>query len=224
MSSIDRSNGDSARLSNTQPASDASRSDRAGAGPRVQAAAGGRSPGELRDQAKWFKQLLSGPLTARELAALAARGSAAALGGSPLDTEEGDDGSDGLSGGAQHQDLDVSAMLTAQHAVSQGPVPQAAIATGAPDLTLAELIEKHIRRALSSQQAGRGSAAQELRLELSDAVLPGASLALRRTEGGWKLSATADNHRTLEQLNRYAPALVERFERASLGRLEIEIA
>jgi hypothetical protein len=164
---------------------------------------------------------MSTPLTARELADLAARGNATELARWALDDTR--DTFKDSSDDSQRSDVDVSAMLGAQHAIDQGPPPQAVVAAGAPDLTFAELVEKHVRRALASQEASRGSPGGEMRIELSDAVLPGTALALRRTSEGWRLSATSDNRQSLDRLNQYAPALVERFARASLGRLEISV-
>jgi hypothetical protein len=86
---------------------------------------------------------------------------------------------------------------------------------------LTQLIEIHVRRTLLSMSAD-GTGTDEVRIELSDAVLPGTSLALRRLPGGWQLSAVADNSQSLQRLTRFAPALVKRFAAASLGSLEIQ--
>jgi hypothetical protein len=184
-------------------------------------------PADLDQQAQAFRALMLGlPLTAAQLAGLSARGN---LG--PWTADDGSSGprSDGLqqtlSDDWRRREVDVSMMMAAYRAIDQGAVAniQAASAPTAPDLSIAELIEKHVRRALASQEARRTSAGGEVRLELSDAVLPGAALSLRRTADGWQLSATADNKQSLERLNEFAPALVRRFAQASLGRLEISI-
>lgn len=111
-----------------------------------------------------------------------------------------------------------------------GGLPQASIGvaesapatpTGAPDPAVSQLMEWHIRRILAS--AGSERAEGEIRIELSDAVFPGTALTLKRTADGWHLAATADNRHSLDALNRFAPALVERFAQASLGRLQVTL-
>jgi hypothetical protein len=69
----------------------------------------------------------------------------------------------------------------------------------------------------------RSSTDGEVRIELSDAVFPGTALSLKRTADGWHLNATADNRQSLDKLNHFAPALIERFARASLGHLQVSL-
>jgi hypothetical protein len=184
-------------------------------------------PADLDQQAQLFRALMSGlPLTAAQLAGLSAQGN---LG--PWTAADGSSGpqSDGLqqtlSDDWRRREVDVSMMMAAQRSMDQGAIANIQAASGppAPDLSIAELIEKHVRRALALQETRRTSAGGEVRLELSDAVLPGTALSLRRTADGWQLSATADNKQSLERLNEFAPSLVQRFAQASLGRLEISI-
>jgi hypothetical protein len=113
--------------------------------------------------------------------------------------------------------------LQQQASIGAGHASQTAAATpsGAPDPAVAQLMEWHIRRILAS--AGSDRAADEIRIELSDAVFPGTALTLKRTADGWHLAATADNRHSLDELNRFAPALVERFAQASLGRLQVTL-
>ena len=110
-----------------------------------------------------------------------------------------------------------------QGAMGAAHIPQqaAAMSAGAPDPAVAQLMEWHIRRILAS--AGSERAESEIRIELSDAVFPGTALTLKRTADGWHLAATADNRQSLDELNRFAPALVERFAKASLGRLQVTL-
>jgi len=119
---------------------------------------------------------------------------------------------DAAGGGMQQQ-----ASIGAGH----GSQPSVSTPTGAPDPAVAQLMEWHIRRILAS--AGSDRAADEIRIELSDAVFPGTALTLKRTPDGWHLAATADNRHSLDELNRFAPALVERFAQASLGRLQVTL-
>lgn len=118
---------------------------------------------------------------------------------------------DATGGGMQQ------ASIAAEH-LSQ---PAASTPAGAPDPAVAQLMEWHIRRILAS--AGSDRAADEIHIELSDAVFPGTALTLKRTPDGWHLAATADNRHSLDELNRFAPALVERFAQASLGRLQVTL-
>jgi hypothetical protein len=99
--------------------------------------------------------------------------------------------------------------------------PSLSAPTGAPDPAVAQLMEWHIRRILAS--ATSEGADGEIRMELSDAVFPGTALTLKRTADGWHLAATADNRHSLDELNRFAPQLVERFAEASLGCLQVTL-
>lgn len=116
-------------------------------------------------------------------------------------------------------ELDVSSQLSSQHVIDGATPAQVIAAAGAPDLTFAELVEKHVRRALAS--ATDDGAGGEMQIELSDAVLPGTALSLRRTPQGWQLLATSGNKQSRETFVRFAPALVARFAQCSLGRLQI---
>jgi hypothetical protein len=161
---------------------------------------------------------MSGTLSARQLADLV-------TGGGTLGAEEATDGEDldalrRLLDRSRGQDPDVAASLTMQHAIEQGPPAQSVAAAVAPEMTFAELVEKHIRRILASQPAS-GATGGEVRIELSDAVLPETALALRRTPDGWQLVASSRNRQSQETLSRSAPALVERFAQSSLGRLQV---
>jgi hypothetical protein len=196
-------------------------------------------PADVRQQAVLFRSLMDAPITVRQLAELAARntdvevperGAGADLGPwtpdqltldrwTPADSRNG---FQDLADRSHQSAVDVSAMLQAQHLIDQGPGSQPAAPAGAPDPSIAELIEKHIRRALASVQA-RSSTDGEVRIELSDAVFPGTALSLKRTPDGWHLNATADNRQSLDKLNHFAPALVERFARASLGHLQVSL-
>ena len=131
-----------------------------------------------------------------------------------------------MSGTRRDRVFIVLATLSATEAVAMAqragpPQPAAPVPTGAPDPAVAQLMEWHIRRILAS--AGSERAESEIRIELSDAVFPGTALTLKRTADGWHLAATADNRQSLDELNRFAPALVERFAQASLGRLQVTL-
>jgi hypothetical protein len=192
----------------------------------------------VRQQALLFRSLMDAPITVRQLAERAARNAPVELvergAGAKLDEWTPDLGQDrwtladsrngfqDLADRSHPAGVDVSAMLQAQHQIDQGPGYQPAAPAGAPEPSIAELIEKHVRRALASVEA-RSSTDGEVRIELSDAVFPGTALSLQRTSEGWQLTATADNRQSLDKLNHFAPALVERFARASLGRLRVSL-
>jgi hypothetical protein len=114
----------------------------------------------------------------------------------------------------------VAPFLTPHWPVLPAPLVQAPLPSAPPDLTFAELVQQHVRRTLALQ-AMDGSVEDEVRLELSDAVLPGTTLSLRRTCAGWQLLATTDNRQSRDKLSRFGPALIARFAQASLGSLEI---
>jgi len=191
-------------------------------------------PADVRQQALLFRSLMDAPITVRQLAELAARDADVEVperrAGATVDpwTAERWTPADArnelqdLAARSHLSAVDVSAMLQAQHQIDQGPGCQPAAPAGAPDPSIAELIEKHVRRALASVQA-RSSTDGEVRIELSDAVFPGTALSLKRTPEGWHLNATADNRQSLDKLNHFAPALIERFARASLGHLRVSL-
>jgi hypothetical protein len=196
-------------------------------------------PADVRQQALLFRSLMDAPpITVRQLAELAGRNADVEVAergaGANLDPWAPDQGSlerwtpadsrggQDLADRSHQSAVDVSAMVQAQHLIDQGPGWQATPVAGAPDPSIAELIEKHVRRALASVEA-RSSTDGEVRIELSDAVFPGTALSLKRTSEGWQLNATADNRQSLDRLNHFAPALVERFARASLGHLRVSL-
>jgi len=187
-----------------------------------------RSPEELREQGRAFRDLLagkggsSGTLTPRELADLAAKASGAKPFELPPAAASGRDEFWRLTGDARHDNPDAAVMATVHHVVEQGPTPQAVTTAGAPDMTFAELVEKHIRRALATERVASTSGG-EVRIELTDAVLPGMALSLRRTTAGWQLVASGKNPQSRDTLQEFAPALVARFERSSLGKLDISL-
>ena len=171
-----------------------------------------RSRVDVQQQSRQFRSLMGTPLTGRQLADLTARNG---LRGSRNEFPA-------LSYDPRFRYPDGSAPQSMLPVFNQEPQAPA-VATSGPDPTFAELVEKHVRRALASQEVARTSPGEEVRIELSDAVLPGTAVTLRRTSGGWQLWAKTDNRQSLERLNQFAPALVERFARASLGRLDISL-
>jgi hypothetical protein len=199
-------------ISSSTPSSSAPSNSTSGSGTPAQGTttgAGGPSPDgpDLREQGMLFRSLLESPLTARQWADFSSYRSLQDL--------------------SHDQGGDASAMLQGQGQALIDPGPgfqpaAAAAAPGGPDPAIAELIERHIRRALASVDAE--SQDGEIRIELSDAVFPGTALTLKRTADGWQLTATADNRQSLDELNHFAPDLVERFEKASLGRLHVTLA
>jgi Type III secretion protein (HpaP) len=100
------------------------------------------------------------------------------------------------------------------------PEPNTAISPPDPGLSLTELIELHVRRTLLSTSAD-GMGADEVRIELSEAVLPGTTLSLKREPGGWQLAVVTANPQSRERIDRHADALVKRFAAASLGFLRV---
>jgi hypothetical protein len=178
-----------------------------------------KQQGRLDQQSQLFRDLMAGRMTAWQLAELASRGGSAALAPAVLQSA---DQQSGFADDPRHASVDVAALMAAERRVDAGPPAHSITATASPDRAFAELIEKHVRRVLASREA-RGSHGGEVRIELSDAVLPGTALLLKRTSSGWQLSATSENRQSLDMLEQFAPALVERFARASLGRLDVSL-
>ena len=118
------------------------------------------------------------------------------------------------------EDADASAALPAAPTPATADAAAAAGAAAEADGSLAELFERHVRRALLAVGSDPSSG-EEIRIELSDAVLPGTALSLRRATGGWQLLVSGDNRQSLERIARHGPSLVKRFASASLGSLEI---
>jgi hypothetical protein len=87
---------------------------------------------------------------------------------------------------------------------------------------LAELIEKHVRRMLVSEDASHGGRDGRVILSLADGALAGADLVLSRGESGWTLHAGALDARQAETMKRCAPDLVKRFAASGLGTISIE--
>ena len=116
---------------------------------------------------------------------------------------------------------DVASLLVAsqvlQMATPDAPGAQAVVD---PEPTIAELIERHVRRTLATHSS-RDGAGEEVHLELTDAVLPDTQLSLKRGPSGWQLLAVTGQRGSLERLAEFAPELVERFAHACLGRLEV---
>jgi len=164
-----------------------------------------QTPADLAARAEAFRALMAGlPLTEEQQAMLGGHHSG--------------------SGDLKRRGVDVSEMLAMQRTIDLAfpPVVQTPPTSVPPDLSIAELMDKHVRRTLASQGTSPARAG-ELRLELSDAVLPGTSISLRQTTDGWQLLATTDNRQSLDKLNECAPELVKRFSQASLGHLEVSV-
>jgi type III secretion system (T3SS) protein HpaP len=173
-------------------------------------------------QGKLFRSLMSEPDTVERQSADLVRG-----GSVPARQQDDDDSGDnnygGLGDGLHRGDVDIAAQLLAQRLLEAGSLLQGTpAAAAAPDPTFAELMVKHIRRALVSADAADDSGG-EIRLEMSDAVLPGTVLSLRRTEEGWQLHAVTANPESRQTLSRFAPTLVARFAQGSLGPLRISL-
>lgn len=115
---------------------------------------------------------------------------------------------------------DAAAMQQAQLHAASAPAPATAAPAFGP--ALAELIEKHIRQMLVSENAGRGARGGEVLLRMSAAALPGTDLWLSRTERGWKLRADVRSRDSYQSILNGSPKLVQRFAERNLGELEIE--
>jgi Type III secretion protein (HpaP) len=183
---------------------------------------GGQPDALVLQQGKLFRSLMSGPDSADRRPELLVRG-----GLLPARQEQEDDGDSplggGLGDGLHRGEVDVAAQLLAQRLLEVGTQLQATpAAAGAPDPTFAELMVKHIRRALVAADASDDSSG-EIHLEMSDSVLPSTVLSLKRTEEGWQLHAVTTNPESRQALTRFAPSLVARFAESSLGQLRISL-
>jgi len=182
---------------------------------------GGAPDSFVLQQGKLFRSLMSGADTTERRSDWLVRGGLV-----PARQEQEDDGESpfgGLGDGLHRGEVDIAAQLLAQRLLETGAQLQGTPApAAAPDPTFAELMVKHIRRALVSADAADDSAG-EIRLEMSDSVLPSTTLSLRRTEEGWQLHAVTANPESRETLTRFVPTLVARFAQSSLGQLRISL-
>lgn len=184
--------------------------------------ASGQPDAFVLQQGKLFRSLMAGPDPGERRPELLLRGGAVPA-HEQDDDDSGESGYGTLGDGLHHGNVDIAAQLLAQRLLEAGPQLQGTpAAAAAPDPTFAELMVKHIRRALVSADAADDSGG-EVRLEMSDAVLPGTILSLRRTEEGWQLHAVTANAESRHTLTRFAPTLVERFAQGSLGQLRISL-
>jgi hypothetical protein len=87
---------------------------------------------------------------------------------------------------------------------------------------LADLIEKHVRRMLVSDDAAHGGREARVMLRIGDGVLAGADLVLTRGERGWLLHADVGNERQAEAMRESAPDLARRFAASGLGAISID--
>jgi hypothetical protein len=173
-------------------------------------------------QGKLFRSLMAGPDSEERRPEFLVRGGSVPA-REQADDDSGESDYGALGDGLRRGNVDVAAQLLAQRLLEAGPQLQGTpAAAAAPDPTFAELMVKHIRRALVSADAADDSGG-EVSLEMSDAVLPGTVLSLRRTEEGWQLHAVTANAESRQTLTRFAPTLVERFAQGSLGQLRISL-
>ena len=219
VNSLSNSSPNNARATNTT--SDAKATTSSDASP-ADADGSGQPDSFVLQQGKLFRSLMAGPDSEDRRPELLVRGgSAPAREQDDEDSGENDYGA--LGDGLHRGNVDIAAQLLAQRLLEAGPQLQGTpAAAAAPDPTFAELMVKHIRRALVSADAADDSGG-EVRLEMSDAVLPGTILSLRRTEEGWQLHAVTANAESRQTLSRFAPTLVERFAQGSLGQLRISL-
>jgi hypothetical protein len=182
---------------------------------------GGQPDAFVLQQGKLFRSLMSAPDSADRRPELLVRGGLVFA-----RQEQEDDGAGtfgGLGDGLHRGEMDIAAQLLAQRLLEVGTQLQGTpAAAAAPDPSFAELMVKHIRRALVAADASDDSS-EEIHLEMSDSVLPGTVLSLKRTEEGWQLHAITANPESRETLTRFAPTLVARFAESSLGRLQISL-
>jgi hypothetical protein len=181
----------------------------------------GQPDGFILQQGKLFRTLMTAPEDAERQEEVSVRGGL--VPGRQYDDDEGGSDYGGLGNSLHRSDVDIAAQLLAQRLLEAGPQLQGTpAAAAAPDPTFAELMVKHIRRALVSADAADDSGG-EILLEMSDTVLPSTVLSLRRTAEGWQLHAVTANPESRQALTRFAPTLVERFAQSSLGQLRISL-
>ena len=215
------SNSSAANTAHGMTASDA-KATSSGDASTTDADGSGQADSLVLQQGKLFRSLMAGPDSEERRPELLVRG-----GSVPAREQDDDDSGENdygtLGDGLHRGNVDIAAQLLAQRLLEAGPQLQGTpAAAAAPDPTFAELMVKHIRRALVSAEAADDSGG-EVRLEMSDAVLPGTVLSLRRTEEGWQLHAVTANAESRQTLTRFAPTLVERFAQGSLGQLRISL-
>lgn len=155
-------------------------------------------------------------LMARQASGADSGSGAAALPGQGLDEGELEQG---LT--ARAVNAEWAALLVAQR-LSPDPATRAETLSAAPQATLADLIEKHVRQLLVSRPEPGAVATGQMRLTLSDDLLPDTELWLSQEAGGWHLRAETGNAESHASLKANAQSLVERFADTRLGYIEVE--
>lgn len=122
---------------------------------------------------------------------------------------------------ASPESITLSALMAQQtmHSIIQAPQQVAEIA--APQVALADLLERHVRRMLASESASSQGDAS-IRLSMSDNTLPATELTLERHSEGWRLIANVGSRDSFDMVNSFAPELIKRFAERQLGELQIE--
>ena len=182
----------------------------------------------LELQATVFRELLANQRSARELASWSALWGATQMPYDPATddstlarTGTGDESPTHLGDFSSPATPDAAALLIASQPLNGATAAaQTAAAVADPGPSIAELIERHVRRTLAARSTGAGST-EEVHLELTDAVLPETQLSLKRGPSGWQLLAVTGRRSSLERLEEFAPQLIKRFAHACLGCLEV---
>ncbi len=132
-----------------------------------------------------------------------------------------DDAGSGLATAPSPESITLSALMAQQTLQSISLAPQQVAEIAAPQVALADLLERHVRRMLASEGAsnqGDGS----IRLSMSDSTLPATELTLERHSEGWRLIANTGSRDAFDMVNSFAPELIKRFAERQLGELQIE--
>ncbi len=127
----------------------------------------------------------------------------------------------GLAAAASPESITLGALMAQQTLLSITQAPQQVAEVAAPQVALADLLERHVRRMLASEGAsnqGDGS----IRLSMSDSTLPATDLTLERHSEGWRLIANTGSRDAFDMVNSFAPELIKRFADRQLGELRIE--
>lgn len=132
-----------------------------------------------------------------------------------------DDAGSGLASAPSPESITLGALMAQQTLQSISQAPQQVAEVAAPQVALADLLERHVRRMLASEGAsnqGDGS----IRLSMSDSTLPATELTLERHSEGWRLIANTGSRDAFDMVNSFAPELIKRFAERHLGELQID--
>ncbi len=103
-----------------------------------------------------------------------------------------------------------------------GAAVQPSASAGGDPSHFVDLMARHVQNMLVSEpRTGSVQQEQQLLMRLTDQVLPNTQVMLTRSARGWTLKAESSGEEELNVIRQSTDSLVERFQQAGLGALEV---